>query len=50
MELTAKHHLLSLCGAGSHLEESLDVIAAQRLGGQQSLLLETFKVVPKGSA
>jgi hypothetical protein len=28
-------------------EESLDVLPAQRLGGQQSLLLETFKVVPK---
>src|SRR5258708_21076651 len=42
----SKTSLLSLHAAWSHLEESLDVIPAQRLGGQQSLLLETFKVVP----
>ena len=42
-----KTSLLSLQTAWSHLEESLDVIPAQGLGGQQSLLLETFKVVLK---
>jgi hypothetical protein len=36
---------LSLYGAWSHLEESLDVIPAQGLAVQQSRLLETFKVV-----
>src|SRR6266403_6014138 len=43
----SKTSLLSLQAAWSQLEESFDVIPAQRLGGQQSLLLETFKVVPK---
>src|SRR5260370_42573679 len=43
----SKTSLLSLHAAWSHLEESLDVIPAQGLGGQQSLLLETFKVVLK---
>src|SRR6266403_2570771 len=43
----SKTSLLSLHAAGSQLEESFDVVPAQRLGGQQFLLLETFKVVPK---
>jgi hypothetical protein len=38
---------LSLQAAWSHLEKSLDVIPAQGLGCQQSLLLEIFKIVPK---
>jgi hypothetical protein len=38
---------LSLQAAWSHLEELLDVIPAQGLDGQQSLVLEIFKVVPK---
>src|SRR5260370_27526783 len=42
-----KKSLLSLHAAWSHLEESLDVIPAQGLGGQRCLLLETFKVVLK---
>jgi len=43
----SKTSLLSLHAAWSQLEESLDVIPAQGLGCQQSLLLETFEVVPK---
>src|SRR3984893_12722381 len=42
-----KTSLLSFHAAWSLLEESLDVIPAQGLGCQQSLLLETFKVVLK---
>src|SRR5258708_190754 len=43
----SKTSLLSLHAAWSQLEESLVVIPAQGLGCQQSLLLETFEVVPK---
>src|ERR1700758_4930818 len=43
----SKTSLLSLHAAWSHLEESLDVVPAQGLGCQQSLLLETFQVVLK---
>src|SRR5882757_6070219 len=39
--------LVSLQVAWSQLEKSLDVIPAQGFGGQQFLLLETFKVVLK---
>jgi hypothetical protein len=42
-----KASLLSLRAGWSELEESLDVIPAQGLGGQQPLLLEVFKVILK---
>ena len=47
MELTAKHPFCPSRLHGPQLEESFDVIPAQGLGGQQFLLLETFKVVLK---
>jgi hypothetical protein len=44
MELTAKH---PFCPSVLDGPESLDVISAQGLGGQQPLLLEVFKVILK---
>src|SRR4029077_8025563 len=42
-----KTSLLSVQAGWSHLEESLDVTPAQGLRCQQSVVLETFKVILK---